>query len=191
MSQYPSADFLTSAAHSSQFPADSGREVAFAGRSNSGKSSAINAVLGRKSLARASKTPGRTRLLNFFSVVDGGRIVDLPGYGFAAASAAERATWEPMTAALVNRQCLVGLFLIVDSRRGLLEGDFGLIDWAAGLPIHILLSKSDKLSRNEGTAVRTAAAALLGGRGEVQLFSAHAGTGLVQARAVLDGWLKK
>lgn len=193
MSLYPAAAFLTSAAHSRQFPADEGTEVAFAGRSNSGKSSAINAIVERRGLARSSKTPGRTRLLNFFALRDAQRIVDLPGYGYAEASAAERATWAPMIDALAQRQSLRGLFVVVDSRRGLLAGDEGLLEWAAAaqLPVHVLLSKSDKLTRNEARAALQAARRALPEGVGVQLFSAQEPLGLDEARAVLDDWLQK
>ena len=191
MSLYPSADFLTSAAQSGQFPEDAGAEVAFAGRSNSGKSSAINAILARRGLARSSKTPGRTRLLNFFLLAPGRRIVDLPGYGYATASAAERATWAPMIDALAQRESLRGLFVVIDSRRGVMEGDRGLLEWAeaAQLPVHVLLSKSDKLKRAEAREALKAGQAALQGRAAVQLFSVEDGTGLDQARGRLDDWL--
>ena len=192
MSQYPQATLILSAADARQFPQDSGAEVAFAGRSNAGKSSAINAVTGRRALARVSKSPGRTRLLNFFELLPGRRIVDLPGYGYATASAAERATWAPMTTALARRSSLKGLFLIVDSRRGLLEGDAGLIAWAqeAGRPVHVLLTKCDKLKRAELAKVLVDARQALAASATVQTFSAVAGTGLDEARRQLDHWLK-
>lgn len=166
--------------------------MAFAGRSNAGKSSAINAVTGRRALARISKTPGRTRLLNFFELKPGCRIVDLPGYGYAAASAAERATWAPMTSALARRASLRGLFLIIDSRRGLLEGDEGLMAWAAAAncPVHVLLTKTDKLKRAEAAAALASARGALATRATVQAFSAVDGTGLETARAHLAHWLK-
>jgi GTP-binding protein len=191
LSLYPSADFLTSAANSRQFPADTGTEVAFAGRSNAGKSSAINAILARRGLARSSKTPGRTRLLNFFQLTEGRRIVDLPGYGYATASAAERATWAPMIDGLASRESLRGLFVVIDSRRGVMEGDWGLLEWAeaAQLPVHVLLSKSDKLKRAEARQALKAAETALRGRAVAQLFSVEDGTGLEQARAALDTWL--
>jgi GTP-binding protein len=191
VSHYPSAEFLTSAAHSSQFLPDEGAEVAFAGRSNSGKSSAINSIVGRRALARVSKTPGRTRLLNFFRLSEGRRIVDLPGYGYAEASAAERATWAPMTTALAKRSSLRGLFLIVDSRRGLLPGDQVLLDWAAGAarPVHVLLSKADKLKRTELIRALAGTRAALTGVATVQAFSAVTGDGVEEARARLDQWL--
>ncbi|MDE2220249.1 MAG: YihA family ribosome biogenesis GTP-binding protein [Gammaproteobacteria bacterium] len=192
MSTYPHAALLLSAAHPSHFPPDAGAEVAFAGRSNAGKSSAINALTGRRSLARTAKTPGRTRLLNFFELLPGCRIVDLPGYGYAEASAAERASWAPMTTALAARASLRGLFLIVDSRRGLLEGDAALIAWAEAVhcPVHVLLSKTDKLRRTELRQALAAATAVLAGRATVQAFSAVDGTGLEQARRQLHHWLQ-
>jgi GTP-binding protein len=189
---YPQADLLLSAAQARQFPADNGSEVAFAGRSNAGKSSAINALTGRKALARVSKTPGRTRLLNFFGLREGARIVDLPGYGYATASAQEQASWEPMIQALGRRASLRGLFLVVDVRRGLLDGDEGLIGWAesAGKPVHVLLAKSDKLSRSEQARQLAAARAGLGARAGVQLYSSSDGTGLEEARRRLADWLE-
>jgi len=192
VSQYPHAALILSAADARQFPQDGGAEVAFAGRSNAGKSSAINAVTGRRSLARVSKTPGRTRLLNFFELLPGRRIVDLPGYGYATASAAERARWAPMIAALARRHSLKGLFLIVDIRRGLLEGDAGLIAWAqdAARPVHVLMTKCDKLKRAELAQALTAARQALAASATVQAFSAVSGTGLEEARRQLDHWLK-
>jgi len=192
VSQYPHAALILSAADARQFPQDGGAEVAFAGRSNAGKSSAINAITGRRALARVSKSPGRTRLLNFFELLPGRRIVDLPGYGYATASAAERASWPPMIAALARRSSLKGLFLIVDSRRGLLEGDTGLIAWAqdAGRPVHVLLTKCDKLKRAELARTLMAVRQGLANSATLQAFSAVAGTGLEEARRQLDHWLK-
>ncbi|MFT3906526.1 MAG: ribosome biogenesis GTP-binding protein YihA/YsxC [Steroidobacteraceae bacterium] len=190
MSLYPNAKFLLSVGPSGQFPPDHGAEVATAGRSNAGKSSAINAIAGRKGLARTSKTPGRTRLLNYFELTDGQRLVDLPGYGYADAGAAERAAWTRLIEQLARREALVGLLLIVDSRRGLQEGDFGLLEWAGQRPVHILLSKCDKLTRSEGAKVLAASRRELGSNASVQLFSAVDGTGLVEARRALDHWLR-
>lgn len=190
VSHYPAARFLTSAAEARQFPPDAGSEVAFAGRSNVGKSTAINVLLERRGLARVSKTPGRTRLLNFFELRPGQRIVDLPGYGFAAASAAERASWEPMIAALARRRCLRGLVLLVDSRRGVLPDDLHLCQWAAaaGKPVHVLFSKVDKLSRSEQHQQLARAADSLGAGVALQPFSATAGIGVDQAREQLERW---
>jgi GTP-binding protein len=182
---------MLSAAAPAQFPMDQGAEVAFAGRSNAGKSSAINAITARNGLARTSKTPGRTRLLNFFELAPGQRIVDLPGYGYASVPEAERRTWVPMIEALRTRESLRGLFLIVDSRRGLTDGDLELIDWSdpSMHAVHVLLSKSDKLNRSESTKVLRETTAALQGRASVQLFSVPAKTGLDEARQVLERWL--
>jgi GTP-binding protein len=192
VSVYPSAQFLFSAAAASQFPADSGAEVAIAGRSNAGKSSAINAITARNALARTSKMPGRTRLLNFFQLSDGKRLVDLPGYGFAEGPPPERDAWALLIDALAQRACLKGLLVVVDSRRGLLPGDLQLLGWAEGLshPVHVLLSKTDQLKRNEARVLLATSAATLAGRASVQLFSARAGDGLDEARRTIDGWLK-
>jgi GTP-binding protein len=193
MNSYNRAALLLSAAHERHFPPDEGAEVAFAGRSNAGKSSAINALTGRRALARTSKLPGRTRLLNFFELTPGRRIVDLPGFGFAAASTAERASWESMTTALSQRAALRGLFLLIDSRRGVLPRDEELLVWAGAseCPVHVLLSKSDKLKRAELAQALKAADLTLAGRATVQAFSAVDGTGLEQARKQLQHWLKK
>jgi len=193
MNSYDRAALLLSAAHERHFPPDEGAEVAFAGRSNAGKSSAINALTGRRALARTSKLPGRTRLLNFFELTPGRRIVDLPGFGFAAASTAERASWESMTTALSQRAALRGLFLLIDSRRGVLPHDEELLVWAgaSACPVHVLLSKSDKLKRAELARALKAADLTLAGRATVQAFSAVDGTGLEQARKQLQHWLKK
>ncbi|MGH9479391.1 MAG: ribosome biogenesis GTP-binding protein YihA/YsxC [Terriglobales bacterium] len=190
MAAFPNARFLISAAAPGQFPADRGAEVAFAGRSNAGKSSAINAIVGRQGLARTSKTPGRTRLINFFELSPLERIVDLPGYGYASAPESERRTWPRLIEALREREALRGLFVIVDTRRGVGPGDEALLEWA--LPrqrVHVLLSKADKLSRNEGRQTLAAAAQALGARATVQLFSAHARAGLEEAQGVLASWL--
>jgi GTP-binding protein len=190
MSRFQQARFLVSAAAPAQFPPDGGAEVAFAGRSNAGKSSAINAIVKRHGLARTSKLPGRTRLLNFFELAPGKRLVDLPGYGYASAPEAERLTWQPLIDALKARECLRGLFLIVDVRRGVTAGDTGLIEWVDPRQrVHVLLSKADKLGRGEGMRVLRAASAQLEGRATVQLFSALNGAGVQQAQDVLVGWL--
>lgn len=197
MSLFPHVQFLLSAAQPAQFPADHGAEVAFAGRSNAGKSSAINAIVQRNALARVSKTPGRTRLLNFFEVGADKRIVDLPGYGYAAAPEVERRTWAPLIGALRGRSSLRGLVLIVDSRRGVAPEDENLIAWAREgeraepLRVHVLLSKSDKLTRNEANQVLRTAKAALEGTATVQLFSAHDKTGIDEAQRVLQALLAK
>jgi GTP-binding protein len=190
MSRFGEARFLTSVAAPAQFPADVGAEVAFAGRSNAGKSSAINAITQRRGLARTSKTPGRTRLLNYFELAPARRLVDLPGYGYASVAAAERGAWLPLLEGLRARASLKGLFVIVDSRRGLTAGDEGVFEWAQGAHrLHVLLSKADKLNRGESAAVLRATSMRLAGRGTVQLFSALRGIGLHEAQETLATWL--
>jgi len=190
VSRFSQARFLISAAAPGQFPADMGAEVAFVGRSNSGKSSAINAITQRNGLARTSKTPGRTRLLNFFELGSNQRIVDLPGYGYATGPAEERQSWKPLIDALSTRESLRGLFMIVDSRRGLTEGDEALLDWAADLHVHVLLSKADKLNRNEAAQILKETRTALGARASTQLFSVLAKTGIEEAQQTLIGWLE-
>jgi GTP-binding protein len=186
---------VLSAAQPVHFPSDRGAEVAFAGRSNSGKSSAINAIVQRHGLARVSRTPGRTRLVNFFDLGGERRIVDLPGYGYAAAPEVERRTWGPLIAALRERASLRGLVLIVDSRRGIKPEDANLIAWArergSQMSIHVLLSKSDKLTRSESTQALREAKAELEGAATVQLFSTLHKTGIEQAQQVLKEWTQR
>lgn len=190
MSQFPQIKFLLSVASPGQFPPDHGVEIAMAGRSNAGKSSAINAILGHGGLARTSKTPGRTQLLNYFQLQPGCRMVDLPGYGHASVPGEVRKKWGPLIDALRERTCLKALMLVVDCRRGLLWEDEALLEWS-GLPpegLHVLLSKADKLSRSQGLAVLREVQVQLAGRASVQLLSALKGTGLDEARAVLKRW---
>ncbi len=192
MSIYPHIHFMLSAAAASQFPADQGVEVAIAGRSNAGKSTAINAITARRALARTSKTPGRTRLLNFFELAPQARLIDLPGYGYAQGPATDRDDWARLIAALMGRGSLRGLMLVVDSRRGILPGDEQLLHWAAAdaRPVHVLLSKADQLKRAEAIATLARTRSTLGAGTTVQLFSARAGTGVEEARAQLDRWLE-
>lgn len=161
--------------------------MAFAGRSNAGKSSAINALLERKALVRTSKTPGQTRLLNYFGVEPQHRIVDLPGYGYAAVPPAEKRKWLPLVDALRERASFRGLFLIVDARRGVREEDLALIAWAdpARRRVHVLLSKADKLTQSERAAALQAAQDVLGAAASVQLFSAHSRLGVPEGQALL------
>lgn len=191
MSRFPQTDFLLSVAAPEQFPADVGAEVAFAGRSNAGKSSAINAVLERKALVRTSKTPGQTRLLNYFGIAPERRIVDLPGYGYAAVPPAERRRWLPLVDALRERASFRGLFLIVDARRGVREEDLALIEWAhpERRRVHVLLSKADKLTQAERAAALQAARTELGEGVTAQLFSAHSRLGVSEAQEVLAALL--
>jgi len=181
---------MLSVAAPAQFPPDMGLDIAMAGRSNAGKSSAINTLLGRHGMARTSKTPGRTQLLNYFELVPGRRIVDLPGYGHANAPGEVRAKWGPLIQSLRQRNCFGALMLLVDSRRGLKDEDVGLLEWA-NLPadcLHVLLSKSDQLSRSEGLKVLREVQAQLDGVASVQLFSSLKGVGLDEARSVLKRW---
>ena len=188
---FSGARFLVSAAAAAQLPPDHGVEVAFAGRSNSGKSSAINTLTGRHGLARISKTPGRTRLVNYFELQPGARLVDLPGYGYAEVSNAERAGWPPLLEALRQRSSLRGLFLIIDTRRGAQDEDRELIAWAdpSLRAVHVLLTKSDKLKRNEARAALDKARKLLGMGATVQLFSSQDGEGLADGRRRLAAML--
>jgi len=192
MSTYPGAKFVTSAAVARQLAPDTGCEVAFAGRSNSGKSSAINAITERVGLARVSRTPGRTQLINFFELAPQRRLVDLPGYGFAKVPEKVRARWLELVEHYFNvRESLVGLVLIVDSRRGLLAQDAAMLEWvlARDRRAHVLLSKSDKLNRRDALSVlRQTRAACSDAAVTVQLFSAHAAEGLEEARGVLQQW---
>lgn len=188
MAAFPHVRFLKSAYEPSQFCEDYGAEVAFAGRSNSGKSSAINAILQRRDLARTSRTPGRTRLVNFFELGPGERLVDLPGYGYAQVPPEMRERWRRlMDAYFGSRTSLSGLFIVMDARRPLAEPDWRMIELARsrGCPIHVLLSKSDKLGRNEARATLRRAQAELGEVAEAQLFSAQTKEGVDTARAVL------
>ena len=192
MSQYPEAAFLTSANAPGQFVPDTGSEVAVAGRSNAGKSSAINAIVNRRQFARTSKTPGRTQLVNFFALRDGQRLVDLPGYGFARVSDAMRRHWgELLSAYFEQRSSLKGLILVVDIRRGISDFDERMIALAESveLPIHVLLTKADKLKRGKAATAQLTTARALGGRATVQLFSALKRTGEAEARRRLDEML--
>jgi GTP-binding protein len=171
---------------------DSGSEVAVAGRSNAGKSSAINVLTERRSLARTSKTPGQTQLINFFELRPGQRLVDLPGYGFAKVPARIRAHWHELVGGyLETRNSLMGLLLIVDARRGLNDDDRGLIGWATqrGRRVHLLLSKSDKLSRNEARRVLAGVRSELPMQASAQLFSAVSKEGVEEGQEALDALL--
>jgi GTP-binding protein len=190
---YPHVTFLTSAAEPHQLAPDIGREIAFAGRSNAGKSSAINAITERTALARVSRTPGRTQLINFFDLGDERRLVDLPGYGFAKVPERVRARWLELMEHYFNvRESLVGLVLIVDSRRGLGQEDTAMLEWmlARGRHSHILLTKSDKLNRRDGQRVlKETQAACSDTEVTAQLFSVHERMGIDGARGVMQRWL--
>jgi len=189
------AHFLVAATRPKQFPGD-GCEVAFAGRSNVGKSSAINALLNRKKLARTSSTPGRTQQIIFYGL--GGedvRLVDLPGYGYAKVPQNVKDQWGRLIESyLLDRPSLVGLVLIMDARRPMQEFDQQMLEWADHfrLPLYILLTKADKLKANEARRTRDFVRADLASRfpeTEAQLFSATKGTGVAEARERLESWL--
>ncbi len=187
--------FLTSASKLSQCPEDEGAEVAFAGRSNAGKSSAINTLTGIKKLARTSKTPGRTQLLNFFSLTEQQRLVDLPGYGFAKVPIELKLRWQKsMDKYLRQRRSLKGLVLVMDIRRPLQEFDRMMLDWAQAreMPVHILLTKADKFKRGPGKSQLLSVRKQLADAGceaTVQLFSSLKKDGIKDLCRVLNGWL--
>ena len=186
------ATFIKSAARAGDFPADTGREVAFIGRSNSGKSTALNLLAGVRKLARVSKTPGRTQLVNFFALGADRRLVDLPGYGFARVTADVQARWERLLGTyLLERQSLVGLVLTVDIRRGLTPLDRQLLELLQprALPLIVLLTKSDKLARGAGLAQQREVGKELGPGGHLTPFSAISREGVEQARGWLTDWL--
>lgn len=194
MAQFPQASFITSAWQPRQFPPDVGAEVAFAGRSNAGKSTALNALVGRKDLARTSKTPGRTQLINFFALSGSSRLVDLPGYGYAKVPVPMQQHWrELLTGYVRSRVSLAGVVIVVDARRGFTEADKVLLDLMSETPVamHVLLTKADKLNRSESTQTLRAVTAQLAERASTQLFSAVSGDGLTELRrtvlAMLSG----
>ena len=195
MPLFQKAVFHTTVAKLSDMPVDSLCEVAFAGRSNAGKSSAINTLANHTRLAFVSKTPGRTQHLNYFTLEAGKYFVDLPGYGFAKAPEEIRSQWEGLLAPYLRyRVPLVGLVLIMDSRHPLTELDVQMLEWFAqtGKPIHILLSKADKLTRQEqALALREVQTILsrIASNFSLQLFSSLKKTGVAEAEAVLGGWL--
>lgn len=195
MSAIQQARFLASAAAVKDFPAEAGPEFAFAGRSNVGKSSALNALAGRKRLAFSSKTPGRTQMINFFDLGEAGRLADLPGYGYASVPQALRATWDDLIGGyLTGRRTLAGVVVLMDARRPLTDNDRHFLEWLRPVPAPrlILLSKSDKLSRAEAakTLARTRAALDKAAMtSKVLLFSSKTGEGVEETRALLDEWL--
>lgn len=191
-SSFRQTRFLISAFELSQLLPDEGAEVAFAGRSNAGKSSAINCLTGQKNLCKTSKTPGRTQLINFFEVAAGKRLVDLPGYGFAKVSKKLRNHWDQVLSAfLLQRQALRGLVIVVDIRRGISDLDQALIRMMDdSLPLHILLTKSDKLARGAiRRAVTRAEAQLTGDQQTVSTLSIQTGQGLDLLEQRCAAWL--
>jgi len=195
-STYFQASFITSAAKLSQSPKDTGYEIAFAGRSNAGKSSAINTLCQQTALARTSRTPGRTQLLNFFRVDDQRRLVDLPGYGYAAVAQDIKADWQGALADyLEKRECLRGVILMMDSRHPLKDYDIQMLEWAnhIEIPVHVLLTKVDKLNRKEqAISLERVDAALKEFSLEfsVQLFSSLKRWGVDEAHKKLDQWFE-
>lgn len=193
--RYSKVHFLLSAQKLAHLPEDKGAEIAFAGRSNAGKSSALNAITEIKGLARTSKTPGRTQLINFFALDDEHRLVDLPGYGYAKVPEAVKHQWQDVLEQyLRTRQCLRGLVLLMDIRHPLKEFDRQMLQWCrhVEMPVHILLTKADKLKRGPAHATLQSVRRFLGAehpKATVQLFSALKKQGLEEARAVLDQWL--
>lgn len=192
---YQKAKYLTSAADFSDLPPDKGAEVAFIGRSNAGKSSALNVITGIKGLARTSKMPGRTQMINFFALNEKQRLVDLPGYGYAKVPRIIQERWEELVDSyLKRRRCLKGLVVVMDIRHPLKEMDENVIEWAVkcNIPIHILLTKSDKLSQSAAKKVFIEVQAWLTAHSDnrisTQLFSSHNRTGLDEVKLVLNDW---
>jgi GTP-binding protein len=192
------AKFLLSAPTLRQCPQDSGCEVAFAGRSNAGKSSAINTLTDNKNMARTSKTPGRTQLINYFEVGQDKRLVDLPGYGYAKVPRAVKAKWDHHLAEYLQlRQSLVGLILLMDIRHPLQDYDQQMLNWAAqaALPVHILLTKADKLKRGPAKSSLLAVDKRLRDMDpgytllSVQIFSSLKKIGLEELERQLNNWL--
>ena len=195
MSLFRHAAFEISIAEPKGLPPPNGAEIAFAGRSNAGKSSAINTLAAHTRLAYVSKTPGRTQLINFFRLRNGAVLVDLPGYGYADVPERVRRQWQGLLENyLQERSNLIGLVLIMDSRRPLLELDRQMLGWFApsGRPVHILLTKSDKLSKNEAASTLASTRKALGEWGDavtVQLFSSLKKTGMDEVESTVGGWL--
>ena len=192
MSQYPDAKFVLSANAPAHFMPDVGVEVAVAGRSNAGKSSAINVIVNRRQFARTSKTPGRTQLINFFELRPNQRLVDLPGYGYAKVTEAMQRHWgELLQQYFESRESLGGLLLVVDIRRQLKDYDRQMLSFAESvdLPTHILLTKSDKLKRGRASTALLQVRKELGKSATVQLFSALNKSGSDEARKMLEKFL--
>lgn len=197
LADFRKAQFLTSAARVDQCPTDLGVEVAFAGRSNAGKSSCINVLTDNKGLARTSKTPGRTQLINFFNLdnVNQRRLVDLPGYGYAKVSLAMKEEWQHhLEDYLRRRQSLIGLILLMDVRHPLKDFDVNMLNWAAQteLPVHCVLTKADKLKRGPANQALFEVQKALKNHANVsvQLFSSHTRQGVEQLAGLLADWMR-
>ena len=195
MSLFRGATFYITAHHLTDLPAPLGPEIAFAGRSNAGKSSAINTLVDHNRLAFVSKTPGRTQQINFFSLPGGAFLVDLPGYGYAKVQRELRTHWEQLLSTyLQTRGSLFGMVLIMDARHPLTALDCQMLNWFAstGKPVHVLLSKSDKLSRQEGRKTLHVVQARLREYADnytAQLFSSLKKQGMDEAEEVIGHWL--
>jgi GTP-binding protein len=192
MPAFSNAEFLQAAGRPSDFPPPGPAELAFAGRSNVGKSSAINALLGRRKLARTSKTPGRTQTINFYALGETARLVDLPGYGYARVPKPLREQWRGLVDAyLQDRPGLAGVVLIMDARHPLTPLDEQLLQWLGDLPVLALLSKADKLTKREQAASLQAVRARLAASSNivVALFSSTTRQGVEECRGLLEAWL--
>jgi GTP-binding protein len=189
MTVFAHAAFLRAAARAADFPPPGPAEIAFAGRSNVGKSSAINAIAGRRNLARTSKTPGRTQTINFYGLGEDARLVDLPGYGYARVPQAMRDAWRALVAEYLQSASLVGVVVIMDARHPLTPLDEQLLQWLGDVPQLILLSKADKLSRTEqAKLVREFSPE--NSRHRATLFSAVTKQGVDEVRDLLEQWLE-
>jgi len=201
MKRFATSEFLASVGKLSELPPEGPPELAFAGRSNVGKSSALNALTNRRRLAFSSKTPGRTQTINFFELAGGARLVDLPGYGYARVPQAVRQQWDKLVGGyLQTRTSLIGVVLIMDARHPFSPHDRYLIEWLKpaaeqiGARLLVLLAKCDKLSRQARAATLSSARRALAestARGEVRLFSSLTREGVPEAREVLEKWLEQ
>ena len=187
MMVFADAAFLRAAARAADFPPPGPPEIAFAGRSNVGKSSAINAITGRKALARTSKTPGRTQTINFFTLGDDARLVDLPGYGYARVPQAMRDAWHALVADYLQSVSVVGVVVVMDARHPMTSLDQQLLGWLGDVPRLLLLSKADKLSRNEQAKLLST---MNSRGGATLLFSSVTKQGVEEARDLLEQWLQ-
>ncbi len=187
------AEYRLAAHLPNQLPTDTGLEVAFAGRSNAGKSSALNTLCNQNSLARTSKTPGRTQQLVYFQVAPEKHLVDLPGYGYAKVPENLRVHWQQFINEFFHtRQALAGLIVVMDIRHPMREFDQGMLSYAfrRGMPAHILLTKADKVGRGEQSKTIREVKAQLAGTASVQLFSSETKLGVDEARGVVANWLQ-
>jgi GTP-binding protein len=191
MTAFAQAAFLRAVARVPELLPPGPPEIAFAGRSNVGKSSALNALVGRKALARTSKTPGRTQTINFYALGEAARLVDLPGYGYARVPQSMRAQWRELVGAYLNSATkLVGIVVVMDARHPLTPLDLQLIEWLGDRPLLALLNKADKLSRNAQSALLSEVRRRLG-HDSVTLFSSVTRQGVEECRDLLERWLDR